>query len=155
MTLKTLLSLDPSAARDVSNTGWAWGTYSDEEAYTVLASGNISGGFRGFINDAAVLRLLRVAETVVCEKYVIYNRAGDPSPMKIEGVVEFLRPDTIFQPSAHKNTLVPDDLMKKLGMWSTAGHHHDEREAVRHALLYLTKTVHMPTMELVRKARAK
>ena len=154
MTLKTILSLDPSAARDISNTGWAWGTYSDDEALAILASGNITGGFKGFANDTAVLRLLRAADTVVCEKYVIYNRAGDPSPMKIEGVVEFLRPDTNFQPSAHKNTLIPDDLMKRLGMWSTAGHHHDEREAVRHALLYLTRAEHRPTLELIRKARA-
>lgn len=152
LTLKTLLAIDPAAAREVSNSGWAFCTFSDEEPFAVVNSGIVTGGFPGFRDDWAVKRLINAANVVVCEKYVPFQRAGDPSPMMIEGMVSFLRPDTVFQPSSGKNTVVPDKLLKALGLWSTAGHHHDEREAVRHALLYLIKQQHPATLELVRKA---
>ena len=147
--LTTLLAIDPAAARPVSSTGWAFCTYSDTEAFAVVESGAVNGGFVGFRDSAEIHRLVQAADTVVCEKYVPF-KAADPSPMMIEGVVSFLRPDTIFQPATGKNTLVPDDLLRGLGLWTTPGHHHDEREACRHALLYLIRAEHLPTLKLVR-----
>lgn len=149
--LKTILALDPAAARGVSNTGWAFGTYSDTEAFALLSSGVVEGGYDGFCDEVNVRRLLNAADVVVCEKYVPYKQA-DPSPMKIEGVVNFLRRDAVMQPASGKNTICPDTLLKALGLWSTTGHHHDEREAVRHALVYLIKSKNIPTLNLVRKA---
>jgi len=149
--LTTLLAIDPAAARPVSSTGWAFCTYSDTEAFAVVQSGVVNGGFTGFRDDPNIHRLLNAANTVVCEKYVPY-KAADPSPMMIEGIVSFVRPDTVFQPATGKNNLAPDVLLKALGLWSTSGHHRDELEARRHALVYLLKQEHLPTLELVRKA---
>lgn len=150
--LQTILALDPAAERSVSCTGWSYGTFSDDEAFSVVASGVITGGFKGFCDDWAIKRLLNASNVIVCEKYIPFKKAGDPSPMKIEAVIQYVRPDTVLQPSTGKNTIVPDALLKALGLWTTTGHHHDEREATRHALVYLVKQKHPATLELVKKA---
>jgi hypothetical protein len=143
-----LLSIDPAAERSVSSTGWALGEFSDTEPYTLRDSGVIEGGFAGFSANKG--RLCWFAEIVVVEHYVVYNRNGDPTPLLIEGVVRDKRPDTVLQGSSGKNTLVSDKNLKDAGLWSTTGHHHDEREAVRHALVYLIKARHIPTITFVK-----
>lgn len=145
----TMLSIDPPAERAISCTGWSYGEFSDTQPFALLGSGVVAGGFAGFCADATLPKLLRAADVVVIEHYVVYNKNGDPTPLLAEGVARFLRPDAVLQRSSGKNTLVPDDAMKALGLWSTKGHHHDEREAIRHALVYLVKSRHLPTLRLV------
>lgn len=147
---KTLLAIDPAAERAVSSTGWAYGEFSDDTAFNLLASGTTDRGFAGFCADVNLHKLIRAADVLVVEHYVVYNKNGDPTPLLAEGVVRFLRPDAVLQRSSGKNTLVPDAALKKLGLWSTAGHHHDEREAVRHALVYLVSDYHRPTLGALR-----
>ena len=141
-----LLSIDPSAESSTSDTGLAYGSFSSDKPYTLIESGNIHGGFNGFCEWLKDNTYVLTVDIVVCEHYIVYNRAGDPTPLLTEGVIRYLRPDTVLQPSTGKNTLVSDDELKNYGLWSTSGHHHDEREAVRHSLVYLVKQRHLPTL---------
>ena len=144
-----ILAIDPSAERDISSTGFAILDYTAQGAAKVVASGAIPGGFEGFIHSIDRLQAFQ-PDKVVCEHYVAYNRAADPTPLLVEGVVRYLWPDTTLQPSTGKNTLVPNDKLKEWGYWdSHAGHHADEREAIRHAFVYLVNQRHRPTLKLL------
>lgn len=141
--MTTILAYDPAAERESSDTGWFLGEFSEDQPVSRIDSGVVHGGFEGF----------RVwtkpeADIVVCERYVVFNRAGDPSPMLIEGVIRYLYPDVVLQPASGKNTAVSDTALKRLGLYSTKGHHHDEREATRHAVWRLKKLKHLPTLRL-------
>lgn len=134
----------------MSSTGWAFGGVSDTQPFAILGSGIVEGGFAGFCADINLHKLLRAADVVVVEHYVVYDKNSDPTPLLAEGVARFLRPDAVLQRSSGKNTLVPDEKMKALGLWSTEGHHHDQREAIRHALVYLVQNRHRPTLRQLR-----
>lgn len=109
---------------------------------SVLASGVVHGGFEGFRTWT-----LPDADVVVCEHYVPYNRAGDPTPLLVEGAVRDRAENVVLQTSSGKNTAVSDTVLKRLGAYTTAGHHHDEREAIRHAVWYVKKQKHVPTLK--------
>lgn len=144
-----LLSLDPAAERAVSDTGWALLQYDDNTPATLVDGGVVHGGFNGF-RDARTETVrsdhLANADIVVCEHYVVFNRAGDPTPMLIEGIIRDTRPDTVLQPSSGYKTAVPDAALKNLGLWTTEGHHADMRSALRHAVWFLKKNLHRPTL---------
>lgn len=142
--MPVLVAIDTPAERSVSDTGWFRGTFDDDQPLERLSSGVISGGFAGFVNG--IESVLRDADIVVCEHYVVFNRAGDPTPMLAEGVVRFLRPDVVLQRPTGYKTAVPDKVLKNMGFWSTTGHHADERSATRHALKYLYDKGHKPTL---------
>lgn len=145
--MKTLLAIDPAAEDSVSDTGWALFNYSDTEPATLVDGGVIHGGFGGFCADEDFITFLRNSpDTVVCEQYKVFNHVADPSPLLIEGVVRFLRPDTVLQRSTGYKQLASDAVMKKLGMWSTTGHHQDFRASARHGLHYFMVNKHLPTL---------
>lgn len=143
-----ILAIDPAAERATSHTGWVLGQFTDTEPYSRVDGGVIEGGFAGFVANKG--KLCWFADIVVVEHYVVFNRNGDPTPLLIEGIVRDKRPDAIAQPASGKNTLVPDTAMKAAGLWSTNGHHHDMREAERHALVYLIRQRHIPTIRFIK-----
>lgn len=147
-----LLAIDPAAERPVSNTGWALGEFSEEEPFALIESGVVEGGFLGFTQSKNLHKFIRAAEVLVCEKYITYNKAGDPTPMLIEGAVRYLRPGVVLQPSSilGKNGLVPDSLVKAYGVYRAAGHHKDELSAIKHALHFVIASRHKPTLLKVR-----
>lgn len=158
--MTTILAIDPACERAVSDTGYCFGHYTDEAEFEVLDSGVIHGGYRGFTNQMLTGSdvipdpfegHIRHADIIVYEKFVTYNKVADPSQMLIEGVIRYLRPDAVGQPSSGKNTLVPNDFLKEKGLWGTkgsgAGHHRDEVEAIRHAYYYLARNKHIPTLK--------
>lgn len=136
-----LLSIDPAAERAVSDTGWALLEYTDDTPATLVDGGVVHGGFEGFRQWT-----MPESDITVCEKYVKFRAQGDPTPLLIEGVVRYLRPDVRLQPSSGYKTAVPDEVIKRLGLWTTEGHHADMRSALRHALWYLKTTLHRPTL---------
>jgi len=153
--MHSILAIDPCAERSVSDTGWAFGLWDDDMPLEFTAGGVISGGFDGFVAATQTVQeedgwfyddYLMAAGVVVCEHYVQYNKLGDATPLLTEGVVRYLRPDTVLQPSSGKNTLVSDTDLRRYGVYGTEGHHHDQREATRHALVYLAKQRHVPTL---------
>ena len=150
-----ILAIDTPAEDPVSSTGWALVDDKDgEEVPVVVDKGAIGGGFNGFV---ALLQTLpfrdwfrRVGRAVV-EKYGPYGGAGDTSPLLAEGALTYRLIQAgvplVRQPASGKNKMIPDSFLKAQGWYSTKGHHHDEREAVRHALYYLTKQRHKPLLK--------
>lgn len=151
--MTTLLAIDPAADLSVSDTGFALCYYDEDTPLTVKESGIIEGGFRGFTDvvNGKWGDILETVDEVVCENFISYNPYADHTPLKIIGVIQFLRPDAILQPASGKNTVVPNTALKDLGHWKTkgegAGHHRDEVEAIRHAYLHLAKQKHIPTLK--------
>lgn len=141
-----LLAIDPAAEREVSDTGVVVVEYTAATTPVLVYAEAVHGGYEGFRKWASDAPQ---ADIVVCEKYVPFRAQGDPSPMLIEGVVRYLWPDVVLQPSSGKNSMIPDKVLKGLGMWSTEGHHKDVREAARHALVYLFKERHRPLLKEV------
>ena len=116
----------------------------------VLESWAVPGGLEGFREWADHYYVLVGAKTVVCETFVNRNIPGaDLTPVLIEGAIRYIRPDTILQPAAGKNTAVPDEVLKRLGLYDigTGDHHQDRREAARHAIWFLKKNKHLPTLK--------
>lgn len=149
--MPTLLAIDPATERAVSDTGWACATFDATQPFTLVDSGVTHGGFEGFCANFDFDRL-RETDIVVCEKYIPYNNFGDPKPLLIEGVVRYLRPTVVLQPSSilSKNGLVGPNTLKALGLYSTTGHHNDINSAVAHALCYVITLPHKPTLEMLR-----
>lgn len=146
-----LIAFDPAAETEVSDTGYAILEY-DEGSNPVLAeSGVIRGGFHGFcswIGDH--YNRVEECDTVICEKFVLYNMAADITPTLTEGVVRFLFPDVVLQPS---NILgvITDNHLRKMDLYTTEGHHNDRNSAVKHALYYLRSQRHTPTLRMLTK----
>lgn len=103
----------------------------------------ITGGYPGFCRwlrtDPDAQHLQDIEPHVVCEKYVVYNAAGDPAPLLIEGLVGYIWPNTIFQPASGKNTAVPNEILEAQGWWDDSSHHADVRESGRHVVYWLKK----------------
>lgn len=153
--MTSLLAIDPgSSVAKISHTGVVAIEFEDDLPPVVVGDWAVPHGIDGFREwyQMAVTSPLRVADVVVCEKFVNRGIQGaDLSPLLIEGVVRFLRPDVVLQPAAGKNTGMTDEAMNRLGFTKTgfSGDHHQDRwEALRHGLLYLKNRKHMPTLEL-------
>jgi len=92
-------------------------------------------------------------DVVVCEHFINRNIPGsDLTPVLIEGALRYVMNDwgkgkLILQAASGKNTLVPDKILKRVGMWWTDDNHRDQTEAARHALVYLRSIKHKPTLE--------
>ena len=149
-TTGTLLGIDPGGTGK-GHTGivYLWLGEDGRLPPVVLETWAVPGGLEGFREWAEHYYLLAGANTVVCETFVNRNIPGvDLTPVLIEGAVRYVRPDTILQPAAGKNTAVPDKVLDRLGLLDIgkSDHHRDRREAARHAIWYLKKVQHMPTL---------
>lgn len=142
--MTTLLAIDPACESNVSDTGYCLGEFSEDTPFKIIDSGVIHGGYKGFVKAA---EMLDKPDIVVYERFVTYNKVADPSQMLIEGVIRYVRPDAVGQPSSGKNTLVPNTFLKDKGLWDTKGHHHDMVEAIRHAYVWLFKSRHKGTLD--------
>lgn len=145
-----LLSIDPGSSKAAtSHTGIVLLEVPNSAQPTLVASWAVPSGLMGF-------REWYFAEQpqpdlVVCEEFVNRNiRGADISPLLIEGAARFLWPPVVLQPAAGKNAAVPDDALTRLGFTkqSFGGDHHQDRwEALRHAVWYLKKRKHLPTLQ--------
>lgn len=148
--MTTLLSIDPGGA-GTGHTGIVRLWYTPTEAPLLLESWAVPDGLDGWLawHDEYRLEDHWIDLEVVCEHFVNRNVPGaDLTPCFIEGSVRTVYRDVILQPAAGKNTAVPDTVLKRLGLYSFPGdHHHDRREAARHALWYLKKQKHIPTLK--------
>ena len=167
MATNRILAFDPAAETEVSHTGFAVIEVTDEDLPPVVdQSGTIPGGYQGFMDWAhACADYERVwlpgkedqfgtmyndafPDTVVCEKFVKYRLAADPSPLLIEGVIRYLWPNVQLQRSNEK-AIITDELLRKHGFWSSEGHHKDANAAIAHGLAYLVKSRHKGTLALL------
>ena len=147
----SVLAIDPGGSGK-GETGIVWLALRGDVPPHIFDSWAVPNGLEGF-REWATSSVghfpLHTADFVVCETFVNRNILGaDLTLLLIEGAVRFVRADTVLQPAAGKNTAVPDKALANLGMLNIgkSDHHRDRREAARHAVWYLKKRGHMPTI---------
>ena len=153
MVTNRILAFDPASENEVSHTGFAVIEVTDEDSPPVVVqSGTIPGGYQGFTDwthgEVGGFYQVFRPSVVVCEKFVKYRLAADPSPLLIEGVIRYLWPNVQLQRSNEK-AIITDELLRKHGFWSPEGHHKDANAAIAHGLAYLVKSRHKGTLTLL------
>jgi len=132
-----IVGIDPGGAPPNGTTGISLVQLTNKDLL-VEKQWAVENGYWGFCKWVHTEgHYLSEADYVICEKFVPYNKAADISPVLIEGVVGYLRPDTIFQPASGKNKAIPDSFLKNNDWYSDSSHHHDARESLRHVLYWL------------------
>ena len=156
--MTTLLAIDPGQA-----TGWSLWFPNVTRPFELVTWGVVTGGASGFIHSDQMVSLIREADIVVCEKFILDGRASDSPvdivPKDIEGMVRALclhargdRPvEPRYQDKALKAT-VPDAVVKRAGYWveNSQVDHEDARDvndSIIHALIYAREIEHEPTLQ--------
>lgn len=143
-----ILGLDPGIS-----TGWSLWSYDESHAPQHLDHGIIGEGVRGFVRwweSGGALHNGAYPDEVVAESFRLDGRTDFPEvmPLRIEGALAVLWPNTHFQPNTAKLHL-SDRKMKELGLWwPGAGH---DRDSMRHVFAWLKINRHRPTLELWRR----
>ncbi len=150
--MTTLLSVDPGGA-GAGHTGIVRLSYSETEAPLLIESWAVPDGLDGWLalaDEHLDTHWTEEPYEVVCEHFVNRNVPGaDLTPCFIEGSVRTLYRHTALQPAAGKNSAVPNEVLARLGLLSfPKDHHYDQREAARHAVWYLKKARHVPTLKV-------
>lgn len=146
--MSRILSIDPGGKG--GDTGIVLIEYDDTQPATLVDSWAVHDGFDGFCqwwfdytsgNDPHV-------DYHIVETFVNYGRPGaDLSPLLIEGVVRYTYPDVILSPASGKNIAAPDAVLRRLGLYTPGDRHRDRTEAARHAVRWLKKQGHVPTLK--------
>ncbi len=146
--MTTLLSVDPGGS-GAGTSGVVLLSYTDTTAPVLEASWAVPDALEGWLGWYDTHSDFN-PEVVVCEHFVNRNVPGaDLTPCFIEGSVCTLYRYTLLQPAAGKNSAVPNRVLERLGLFSfPRDHHHDQREAARHAVWHLKKTEHRPTLRV-------
>ena len=144
---RSLVAIDPGGDR--GHTGVVRIEYTPDTLPRLVSSCVLLSGWEGIADWVP-----EVADTIVIERFVDRHVPGaDTSVLLTEGALlgayRRLGVPVVRQPASGKNTAVPNAVLKQLGMWITGDHHHDRTEAARHALLWLRKQRHVPTLEAI------
>lgn len=87
-------------------------------------------------------------DVLVCEDFILRGgvKGVNIEPIKI---IEFLRQfNPVMQTPAGRNTSVSDAVLKRLGLHLPGERLRNAREAVRHAVWYVKKSLHKPTLRV-------
>lgn len=143
---RTVLGIDPGGVG--GHTGIV---LLDSDTLTLADSWAVSGELDGFLEWYDTTGQHLQPDAVICEHFINRNIKGaDLTPCFIEGAVRALWRDVVLQPASGKNSAIPDEALKRFGLYAFPGdHHHDRREAVRHVLWYLKSRYHRPTLTAV------
>lgn len=130
-----ILSIDPSSAKAAkSNTG-----------IVLIDNGKLLDhwclpfGVKGFRNWFETVGSSLKTDVVVVEQYEARDndKAKDNTVLETIDFIKTCYPNLILQRNAGYKSDVPDELLKKLGLWKFGkSHHNDVRAAARLALFY-------------------
>lgn len=145
--MTTLLSVDPGGA-GAGTSGVVLLSYTETTPPVLGDSWAVPDALDGWLSWYDTQRSVVLPDVVVCEHFVQRNVPGaDLTPCFIEGSVRTLYRHTVLQLAAGYKTAVPDESLKRLGLFDfPRDHHHDQRSAARHAVWYLKKARHLPTL---------
>lgn len=139
--LKQILGVDPGGT-----TGFCVIEYGPDSKPVLKEAWQEAGGLGGVL---AIRDKIIKHEIVVCESFTLRPgvKMPDLSPVYIIGALEALMPyqDSLVYQQPSAKVLCPDDKLKKIGMYQVAKPHAND--AIRHAIIYLVKTNHQPTIE--------
>lgn len=151
-----LLAIDPGAKG--GHTGIVLLSVPEDRSAELAESWAIPGGVGPMLDwlDRGCIRdILADTDVVVIEHFVNRNIKGaDIGPAYVEGAIQgyaaaLLSAEIVLQGASGKNTAVPDHAMERAGFSKKdfqGDHHGDRFEALRHALWYLKRTDHRPTL---------
>ena len=136
-----ILGVDPGGT-----TGFCVIEYTPESRPVLKEAWEESGGLGGVL---AIRDKIIKHEIVVCESFTLRPgvKMPDLSPVYIIGALEALMPyqDSLVYQQPSAKVLCPDEKLKKIEMYQR-GHPH-ANDAIRHAIIYLVKINHQPTIE--------
>lgn len=136
-----ILSIDPG-----KRTGVAFIEYDDETLPSLLWSGEVYGGLEGFRSWWGHSTIPMQYDLLVVEQFK--PREGvkgiDYEPMGIIGWLSQFEP--IMQTASGRKRGVPDEALKRLGLYLPGEPQRNAREAVRHAVWKLKNDGHKPTI---------
>lgn len=139
-----ILGIDPGGT-----TGLALISVDNVSAPNIIWQKQIAGGLEGFLNFHWDELLDTEIDLIVCESFTLREgvHGVDLSPTYIIGALEALYPamPIVYQAPKMK-PLCDDTRLKKMGFYVPARGH--AMDAVRHVMVYLRGTKHMPTLEL-------
>ena len=140
--MSAILSLDPGGT-----TGVALFEVTEEEAELIWVK-QIEGGLQGFLNfHWDVLEHMKL-DKIICESFTLREGiyGADLSPVYIIGALEALYPGTelIYQEPKLK-PLCDNDRLKKMSLYLPSKPHG--MDAVRHGIIHLRNSKHMPTLQ--------
>jgi hypothetical protein len=140
--MPTILAVDPG-----KRTGVAFIEYDNDTAPKLLNSSEVYGGAEGF--RLWWQMFAPNYDTLVAENFI--SREGvygvDTEPLRVLGFLGQFNP--VLQTPAGRKKAVPDDALKRLGLYLPGEKNRNAREAVRHAVWWLKNQGHRPT---IRKA---
>lgn len=158
-----LLSIDPG-----QSTGIALGYYDSITPYRLEQRWNVLGGVDGFIEWWWENQGGEIANELVVEQFHLdptNQFSADLTPVAIEGALAALNWDDGIQitwqgrdmkgnmigypASARTKTQrqrVRFDFLDRFGLFAKGAHNDDSQDAITHALVYLKRRKHMPTM---------
>lgn len=138
-----VLGLDPGGTTGVSYFHY------DDSGVELLWHKQIEGSLQGFLNFHWDQLEDVWIDKIVCESFTLREgvHGADLSPVYIIGALEALYPTTeiIYQEPKLK-PLCDDTRLKRMGL-HTPGRGH-AMDAVRHVMIYLRNSKHMPTLNL-------
>lgn len=146
MSRRILLSVDPGV-----RTGISLCQYSATEPLSVIETWDVPGSTKGF--HAWSKELVSVDE-IVCEDFILlpgkYGIVLDS--LKVIGALQYLALERqvplTFQPPAGRIKAVPNEVLKVFGMYLPGKAHRNELESNRHALWYMKRRNHLPTLKV-------
>lgn len=118
----------------------------DKDTQPVLVKAwQIKDGLQGFLKKGWMQEQFDI---IVCENFTLRNSVTFPdlSPVYIIGALEALAvQDIIYQRPAEK-PVCPDNILKVMNFYQVSMPHAND--AIRHAVIYLRKQRHIPTIKL-------
>jgi hypothetical protein len=141
--LSAILSLDPGGT-----TGVALFEVTDIDEPELVWVKQIGGGLKGFLDfHWDQLEDMNI-DKIVCESFTLREGiyGADLSPVYIIGALEALYPTTelIYQEPKLK-PLCDNDRLKKMNLYLPSKPHG--MDAIRHGIIYLRNSKHMPTLK--------
>lgn len=160
--MTTLIAIDPGQM-----SGYFIGHYGPNTPLARTEFGMVPGGFEGIADIIANgLDGLEHFDVVVCEKFSTrpmsrQYKLEELEPIRIEGLVSWLRPDTVWQAPAMmvlrqgdtqaQRKRNSDDVLRRGNLWLTGTDvsykdANDANAAAKHALAYMRSIKHAPTL---------
>jgi hypothetical protein len=142
--MTSILSFDPAGKG--GDTGIVLLKFTDITPPVVDFTWAVKKGFTGFVPWLTEHEMFN-PDVVIVETFIHFkNIKIETTPILIEGAIRYVWPKAVLSPASGKDSAVPDEVLKRLGLYFPGDHHRDRTEAARHAVRWLKNQRHIPTL---------